>query len=122
VEVVPGAVMDPSGAPRYAYIHLPFTFPVQMLTELAMVRGGCDGVGVAAWGGSEEGGPEALPWRSWGSRISGLRVEDRQADPNAAGHGLGVSVCALASGRQAPPDHEAGEGFQKWTRNHVGRR
>jgi hypothetical protein len=33
VEVVPGAVMDPSGA-HDMYIRLPFTFPVQMLTEL----------------------------------------------------------------------------------------
>jgi DNA-binding transcriptional MocR family regulator len=33
VEVVPGAAMDPSGA-HDTYIRLPFTFPVEVLTEL----------------------------------------------------------------------------------------
>jgi DNA-binding transcriptional MocR family regulator len=33
VDVVPGAVMDPSGA-HDGYLRLPFTFPVQVLTEL----------------------------------------------------------------------------------------
>jgi hypothetical protein len=100
--------MDPSDA-HDMYIRLPFTFPVQMLTELidastgvdgtatprpatrlrprsgvrdqpgagsslAMVRGGCDGVGVAVWVVPEDGGLVALPWRSWEPKysISGL--------------------------------------------------
>jgi len=33
VEVVPGALMDPSGA-HDSYLRLPFTFPVDVLTEL----------------------------------------------------------------------------------------
>jgi DNA-binding transcriptional MocR family regulator len=53
VEVVPGAVMDPSGA-HDSYLRLPFTFPVEVLTELV-------GRLHRAWTELQRHGPAATP-------------------------------------------------------------